>query len=110
MVKKILDFQERYNDTQPEDEWYGKRIIVFPGAKVATGADANRFAVEDIWHAKPLGFHIRDGGNNLADAVWKDPKRRKQNFDYCPELVIVMPMKLQRERCAGDNLQGEILH
>ena len=109
MVKKILDFQERYNSSEPEDEWFGKRIVVWPGAKVAKGEDERRFAVEANWHAKPLGFHVRDGGNNLPEDVWKDPVKRKMNFDYCPELVIVMPMKLERERCPRDNQQREIL-
>lgn len=109
VIKQVLEFQSRYNDTEPEDEWFGKRVITLPGANVATGAQEQRFSVEDVWHPKPLGFHVRDGGKNLADDVWKDPTRRKGNFDYCPELVIVMPMKLERERCEGDNKEGEIV-
>jgi len=108
-VRKILSFQSRYNDTEPEDEWFGKRIVVLPGARVATGAQEDHFSVEDMWHDKPMGFHVRDGGTNLADDVWKDPDRRKSNFEYCPELAMIMPMKLERERCEGDNKQGEIV-
>lgn len=108
-VKKVLSFQARYNNSEPEDEWFGKRLVVLPGAKVATGADEDHFAVEDIYHERPMGYHARDGGENLADDVWKDPARRKKNFDYCPELAIIMPMKLQRERCDGDNEMGEIV-
>lgn len=109
MVKKILEFQERYNNTQPEDEWFGKRILVYPGSIVATGEQEKQFAVEDVYHDKPMGYHVRDGGQTLPDDVWKDPKKRKANFDYCPELVMIMPMKLERERCEGDNRQGEII-
>ncbi|KAH8683140.1 hypothetical protein BGZ60DRAFT_560862 [Tricladium varicosporioides] len=108
-VKRILSFQSRYNDTEPEDEWFGKRMVVLPGAKVATGQDEDHFAVENVWHEKPMGFHVRDGGQTLHDDVWKDPTKRKKNFDYCPELAIIMPMKLERERCEGDNKQGEII-
>ncbi|XMA12406.1 hypothetical protein WAI453_005197 [Rhynchosporium graminicola] len=107
-VKKILGFQSRYNDTEPEDEWFGKRITVLPGAKVANGKQEDHFAVEDIWHEKPMGFHVRDGGKALSDDVWKNSDRRKGNFEYCPELAIIMPMKLERERCQGDNREGEI--
>jgi hypothetical protein len=110
VVKTVLGFNVRHNDTDPEDEWYGKRIIALPDAKVATAQQEEHFAVEDIWYDKPLGFHVPDGGQRLADAVWKDPDRRKANFDYCPELVIVMPMKLERERCEGDNHRGSIVH
>ncbi|KAG9246131.1 hypothetical protein BJ878DRAFT_311048 [Calycina marina] len=109
VIKKVLEFQERYNDTQPEDEWFGKRLITMPGAIVATGEQEERFSVEAIWHPKPLGFHVPEGGMNLADDVWKDPTRRKHNFEYCPELVMIMPMKLERERCNGDNKQGDIV-
>lgn len=109
MVRKILEFQERYNDTQPEDEWFGKRILVYPGSNVANGDEAKQLSVEDAYHEKPLGYHVRDGGTGLADDVWKDPAKRKANFEYCPELAIIMPMKLERERCDGDNKEGEII-
>ncbi|CAG8977397.1 hypothetical protein HYALB_00007027 [Hymenoscyphus albidus] len=108
-VKKVLSFQARYNDTEPEDEWFGKRLILLPGAKVATGTDEDHFAVEDVYHEKPMGYHVRDGGENLADDVWKDPEKRKKIFEYCPELTIIMPMKLLTERCEGDNQMGEII-
>jgi len=108
-VRQILNFQARYNDTDPEDEWFGKRLTVLPGAKVASGAQEDHFSVESIWHDKPMGYHVRDGGETLADDVWKDPKRRKSNFEYCPELAMIMPMKLERERCEGDNRMGDII-
>ena len=82
---------------------------MLPGAKVANGAQEDHFSVEEIWHAKPMGYHVRDGGENLADDVWKNPQRRKNNFNYCPELAMIMPMKLERERCDGDNKEGEII-
>ncbi len=108
-VRQILNFQSRYNDTEPEDEWFGKRITVLPGARVASGAEEDHFSVESVWHEKPMGFHVKDGGERLAEDVWKDPARRKRNFEYCPELAMIMPMKLERERCAGDNKMGEII-
>lgn len=108
-VRQILGFQARYNDTEPEDEWFGKRITILPGAKVASTAEEDHFSVEDVWHQQPLGFHIRDGGESLSDDVWRDPERRKINFDYCPELSLIMPMKLERERCPGDDKKGNIV-
>ncbi|KAI9646542.1 hypothetical protein NHQ30_004535 [Ciborinia camelliae] len=107
-VKKILAFQSRINDTTPEDEWYGKRVVLLPGARVASGDKEDHFSVEDRYHDKPMGFHVRGGGETLADEVWKDPVQRKKIFNYCPELVMIMPMKLERERCQGDNRMGEI--
>jgi hypothetical protein len=108
-VRRILGFQSRYNNTEPEDEWFGKRIAVLPGAVVTTGDQEYHFTVEDIYHQKPMGYHVRGGGEDLADDVWKNEERRKTNFAYCPELSMIMQMKLERERCAGDNLEGDIV-
>ena len=107
-VRKILAFQSRYNDTRPEDEWFGRRIMVLPGAVVASSAMEDRFSVEDTWHEKPMGYHVKDGGMELPDAVWKSREQRKRIFDYCPEISMIMPMKLERERCEGDNGEGDI--
>ncbi|TVY38460.1 hypothetical protein LOCC1_G007301 [Lachnellula occidentalis] len=107
-VKRILKFQARLNDTDAEDEWFGKRVTSIPGTKVAQGGQETHFAVEDYYYDNPLGFHVRNGGQDLADGVWKDPAQRKKIFDYCRELNIIMPMKLERERCAEDNLQGRV--
>jgi hypothetical protein len=80
-----------------------------PGAKVANGLEEDHFSVEHIWHDRPMGYHVQGGGTNLADDVWKEHSRRKGNFEYCPELSMIMPMKLERERCDGDNKEGEII-
>jgi sRNA-binding protein len=106
-IKRVLSFQARYNDTEAEDEWFGKRMYILPGYKVASGNDGV-LTVEDVYKADPIGFHVRDGGKQLADAVWKNPLQRKAIFDYCPELSMIMDMKLERERCAGDDKEGLI--
>jgi hypothetical protein len=107
-IKQVLEFQARYNDSEPEDEWFGKRMYILPGAKVASGNDGV-LAVEDVYMESPMGFHVRNGGMQLADAVWKEPIQRKKIFDYCPELSLIMEMKLEKERCPGDNKEGEIV-
>ncbi|KAK3375147.1 hypothetical protein B0H63DRAFT_496385 [Podospora didyma] len=106
-IRRVLGFQARYNNSEPEDEWFGKRVYILPGARVAAGTD-HALAVEDVYIDNAMGYHVRNGGQNLADGVWKDPTQRKKIFDYCPELSLIMPMKLERERCPGDNKQGEI--
>lgn len=106
-IKRILGFQARYNDTEAEDEWFGKRAYILPGAKVASGTDG-MLAVEDVYVESPMGFHVREGGKQLADAVWKNPQQRQKIFRYCPELSLIMDMKLERERCKGDDKQGAI--
>ncbi|KAK1510393.1 uncharacterized protein CCOS01_15224 [Colletotrichum costaricense] len=106
-IKRVLQFQERYNDTEAEDEWYGKRLWVMQGEKVAHGRKGV-LAVEDVYMEKPMGYHVKDGGQGISDKVWKNPTQRKKIFDYCPELSLIMDMKLERERCEGDNKEGSI--
>jgi hypothetical protein len=104
-IRRVLAFQQRENNTAAEDEWFGGRVWVLPGANVASGTNG-QLAVEDTYIPNPMGFHVRDGGNNLADAVWKNHAQRKQIFEYCPELSLIMDMKLERERCPYDNYEG----
>ncbi len=106
-IRRVLSFQARHNDSEPEDEWFGRRLWVLPGERVAAGLDGV-LAVEDVYVEQPMGYHIRNSGRNLPDAVWKDHHQRKKIFDYCPELSLVMDMKLERERCKGDDKQGVI--
>ncbi|TQN71229.1 hypothetical protein CSHISOI_04265 [Colletotrichum shisoi] len=106
-IRKVLQFQERYNDTEAEDEWFGKRLWVMQGEKVAHGKKG-ALAVEDFYMENPMGYHVRDGGQSLSDNVWKDPTQRRKIFDYCPEISMIMDMKLERERCDNDNKEGGI--
>ncbi len=109
-IKRVLSFQVRANDTIPEDEWFGTRLITVPGLKVAQGEQEDHFAVEDVWHEKPMGYHTRLGnpGRRLPEGVWKNRDQRREIFNYCPDIMIIMPMKLERERCEGDNGEGKI--
>ncbi|KAK3996114.1 hypothetical protein QBC44DRAFT_6906 [Cladorrhinum sp. PSN332] len=107
-IRRVLSFQARLNNSDPEDEWFGKRVYVLPGAKTAKGVE-EAFTVEDVYFENSMGFHIRDGGNGINSAVWEDPDQRKKIFNYCPEISLIMDMKLERERCKGDNKKGSII-
>ncbi|PHH62559.1 hypothetical protein CDD81_6874 [Ophiocordyceps australis] len=104
-IRRVLGFQERHNNSEPEDEWFGKRLLVMPGERVATGLDG-ALAVENVLIDKPMGYCIRDGGAHLDPSVWNSPEVRKGVFDYCPELALIADMKLERERCPDDDKQG----
>ncbi|KAK8022209.1 hypothetical protein PG993_012976 [Apiospora rasikravindrae] len=107
-IQRVLKIQERQNDTQPEDEWFGYRVSVLPGALVAADTDG-QLAVEDTYIPNSMGFHVRDGGKSLKPEVWQNPTQRKAIFDYCPELSLIMDMKLERERCQNDDKQGHLV-
>ncbi|KAM0263067.1 hypothetical protein ACHAQJ_001446 [Trichoderma viride] len=106
VIKRILSFQARFNDSEPEDEWFGKRLWVLPGAKVASKIDG-AIAVEDVYMERPMGYHVREGGTNLNELVWGDAARRNEILEYCPELSMIMDMKLERERCPDDDGNGD---
>ncbi|KAK6822661.1 hypothetical protein PG990_015107 [Apiospora arundinis] len=106
-IQRVLKFQERANDTQPEDEWFGQRVSVLRDARVASGTNG-QLAVEDTYIPNPMGFHVRDGGSSLSPAVWKNHTQRKSIFEYCPELSLIMDMKLERERCDNDDKEGRL--
>lgn len=104
-IRKILSFQARYNDTNPEDEWFGERLYITPGLKVASGLDG-ALAVENVYKEKPMGYHVRGMGEELAPEVWGNYEQRKKILEYCPELYTVLNAKLDRERCPGDTKDG----
>jgi hypothetical protein len=106
VIQRILSFQTRFNDSESEDEWFGKRLWVLPGARVASKMDG-AIAVEDVYMEKPMGYHIRNGGGDLNDEIWGNVTRRKEILEYCPELSMIMDMKLERERCPDDNGNGD---
>lgn len=98
----------RHNNSEPEDEWFGKRLLALPGAKIASNFGGGALALESLYTERPMGYQVRSGGFGLNDDVWIDPETRKQIFDYCPELSMIMDMKLERERCPGDDGGGNI--
>ncbi|KFY46113.1 hypothetical protein V494_00614 [Pseudogymnoascus sp. VKM F-4513 (FW-928)] len=107
-IKRVLDFQSRDADSEPEDEWFGKRISAMPDFKVASGLDAKHFSVEEVYHEAPMGYHLREAEGHLPQGVWKNSDQRSRILKYCPEISIILPMKLERERCQGDNREGGI--
>ncbi|KAM4057119.1 hypothetical protein HRG_003966 [Hirsutella rhossiliensis] len=104
-IRRVLAFQSRHNNSEPEDEWFAKRLSAMPGEKVASRLHG-AFAVQIVHVERPMGYHVPDGGANLDTNMWKDPEMRRKIFDYCPELSMIMDMKLERERCPDDDRHG----
>ncbi|KAI9831624.1 MAG: hypothetical protein M1826_003233 [Phylliscum demangeonii] len=103
-----------------EDRWLVDRLALMPGARMANASVEAAFCVGDIWHDKPLGYHlghqalhaanIGGGGGGGPDgpdkhlrrsAVWKNKARRLAIYEYCPEIKLIMEMKLERQRSLG---------
>lgn len=92
-VKQILAFQQRYNDTEPEYDWFMKRFKVLPGEEVTPAQD---LTIDDTALA-PMGYGcILDGRD---DSLWKNPGSRKKALEYCPEIKMIMDMELVSKIC-----------
>ncbi|KAI4173003.1 MAG: hypothetical protein LQ346_008492 [Caloplaca aetnensis] len=98
-IKQVLSFQTRQDDADSEDKWLSDRIKVLPGIKLPKPEVEKSFAVEGTWHEKPMGFHLPSSTDHLLKEAWDDPEHRKKAFEYCPEVKMIMNMKLERERC-----------
>lgn len=92
-VKWVLAFQSRHNNSEPEDEWFVKRLSAMPDERVASRLHG-AFAVQSVPAERPMGYHVPSGG---AYDMWRDPVMRRKSLDYCPELSLIMDMKLERE-------------
>ena len=76
------------------------RVGLVPGANMAPPTVEREFAVEDIWTERPMGYHINPtvSPGNSQD-VWDDPAKRRMIYEYCPEIKIILDMRLDREQC-----------
>jgi uncharacterized metal-binding protein YceD (DUF177 family) len=79
-----------------------------PDLVIASGLHQKHFSVEEVYHDEPMGYHLRDGIGHLPPNVWKNKDQRANILKYCPDVKIILPMKLERERCEGDNREGHI--
>lgn len=98
-IQQVLKFQTRQDDAEPEEKWFSDRIKVLPGVKLPKAEVEKTFAVEGIWDEKPLGIHVPSSNEVLPKDVWDDADQRKRTLEYCPEIKMIMKMKLERERC-----------
>lgn len=96
-VKEVLRFQKRWDDSSPEDQWLSSRLGLLPDANMCPPEKEREFAVEDVWHEWPMGYHLNPNG--AVSDVWDTRGTRKRIFDYCPEIKIILDMKLEREKC-----------
>ncbi|KAK6542848.1 hypothetical protein TWF694_006787 [Orbilia ellipsospora] len=105
-IRQVLLFQERIPETETEDQWLIKRIGLLPGANMANARKESEFSVESVWHQSPMGYHLTLKADELPTGVWANQDRRKQIYDYCPEIKMIMKMRLERERCSQSEIDN----
>jgi len=98
-ILKVLEFQERTPESELEDLWLIHRIGNLPGAKMANGTVESGLSVEQVWNDEPMGYHTGWGGQRLPDEVWGTKAHRERIWEYCPEIKLILGMRLEREGC-----------
>ncbi|KAJ6264990.1 hypothetical protein Dda_1145 [Drechslerella dactyloides] len=101
-IRQVLSFQQRLPDSESDDAWLISRLGLLPGANMATPDQEAEFSVENIWHQSPMGYHV---GRRLSDDVWGNETHRKGVYEYCPEIKMILNMRLERERCSKEELE-----
>lgn len=74
-------------------------MAAMPGERVALRFDG-AFAVDTTVVEKPIGYNSRGIGVPVEHRSWKSTDARKRILEYCPELGMVMGLRLERELCA----------
>ncbi|KAK6506003.1 hypothetical protein TWF506_010929 [Arthrobotrys conoides] len=123
-IIRVLENQIRIPHTEPEDVWLTSRLGLLPGAHLANGTEQQKFSAEMLFSERPMGFHTGNGGEWLHGGVWGKPELRKDMWEYCPEIKMMLPMDEERfidpKKCpsrqnwkrdtdASDNLPGIFL-
>ena len=82
-IIQVLRDQNRIPNSDPEDVWLTSRLGHRPGAKVANGSVSLTFSGENIYHEKPMGYHMGGSGRYLSGGIWGTPELRQHVYDYC---------------------------
>ncbi|KAJ3024255.1 hypothetical protein HKX48_003080 [Thoreauomyces humboldtii] len=62
-----------------EDQWFAKHLKKIPGIRLPSIEEASPFAVETVWHDRPMAYH-------QLKRWW--PHRFEEAKSYCPDLVL----------------------
>ncbi|KAL8870338.1 MAG: hypothetical protein Q9198_007655, partial [Flavoplaca austrocitrina] len=81
-IIQVLREQNRIPNSDPEDVWLTSRLGHRPGGKVANGSVSLTFSGENIYHEKPMGYHMGGSGRYLSGGIWGTPELRQHVYDY----------------------------
>ncbi|KAM3066243.1 hypothetical protein ACMFMG_003244 [Clarireedia jacksonii] len=83
-----------------EDLWLSNRLAKLEGTTMANATVSKSFSVESQWDEAPLGFHIGWLGVH-HEQIWDKPHYVEHIMDYCPEVKIILGMKLDNDKPHG---------
>ncbi|RAL59654.1 hypothetical protein DID88_000287 [Monilinia fructigena] len=100
-ILKVLEKERRKpGDGQLEDLWLSNTLNKLQGTKMANAKVSKSFSVESIWDEAPLGYHIGWLGVHHGQ-IWDKPEYVSHIMNYCPEVKIILGMKLDNDKPEG---------
>lgn len=100
-IIQVLEKQKRtIGDGALEDLWLANRLHALPNNHMPIANISKTFSVESVWDETPLGYHIGWLGVH-HEQIWDDPKQVDHVLEYCPEVKIILGMKLGGDKPKG---------
>jgi Protein of unknown function (DUF5672) len=100
-ILKVLEREQRkHGDGRLEDQWLVDAIHALEGHHMPNATIAKHFSVESVWDDKPLGYHIGWMGVHHGQ-IWDDQAQVDHIMKYCPEIKLILGMKLESDKPAG---------
>lgn len=100
-VSKILEVlrtnQRKVGDGALEDLWLTNNIHSLPGSHMPDASISKTFSVESVWDDAPLGYHIGWLGVH-HEQIWDDKDQVDHVLRYCPEVKMILGMKLDNDK------------
>lgn len=87
-----------------EDLWLSLKLKEYNISNMAPKSVAMQFASESLYSHHPLGYHTGGSGVHLARAIWGNPTIRRELYEWCPEIKMIVDMD------ANDYLPGNCSH
>ncbi|PBP17623.1 hypothetical protein BUE80_DR011575 [Diplocarpon rosae] len=100
-IMSVLGSQSRsHDDGALEDLWLASRLHEMPESRMPNATVSKTFSVESVWDEKPLGYHIGWLGVH-HEQIWDDKAQVDHIMKYCPEVKIILGMKLNNDKPEG---------
>ncbi|KAI9646481.1 hypothetical protein NHQ30_004474 [Ciborinia camelliae] len=100
-ILRVLEKERRKpGDGALEDLWLSNSLNKLEGTIMADAKVSKSFSVESVWDEAPLGYHIGWLGVHHGQ-IWDKPEYVSHIMEYCPEVKIILGMKLDNDKPQG---------
>lgn len=122
IVEVLANKTRRVGDGALEDLWLTNNLHDLPDNHMPDAAISKTFSVESVWDDAPLGYHVgwlgvhheqvsklaggfrlmflgwKKLGANSREQIWDDQKQVDHIMKYCPEVKMILGMKLDNDK------------